>query len=98
MKPSARLRTAPRSLFGQRREATPSTLHLARGRRVEPAQQMQQRALAGARRADDRDALAARDGEIDAEQHRHVERAAAIGLGEPAAGEHRPRAVTAAHS
>mgnify|MGYP003694099335 CR=1 FL=1 len=43
----------------RRRSAAPSTRDLARGRRVEAAQQMQQRALARARSADDRDPLAA---------------------------------------
>ena len=58
--------------LGQRRERRALDEHLAGGRRVEPAEQVQQRALARARRADDRDALAARNVEIDAQQHRHV--------------------------
>ena len=67
---------------GQRGAVDP---HLAGGRHIEPAQQMQQRALARAGRADDRDPLAGRDGEIDALQHRHFERPAAVRLREAAA-------------
>ena len=40
--------------------------HLARVRHVQPAKQVKQRALALARRADDRDQLARVDGEVDA--------------------------------
>ncbi len=43
--------------------------HFAGGRLVEPAEQLQQRRLAGAGRADDRDAIALRDPELDAAQH-----------------------------
>jgi lipoprotein-releasing system permease protein len=63
--------------------------HFTAGRQVEPAEQVQQRALARPRRADDRDALADRDVEIDAEQHRHVERPIAIRLAQVAARDHR---------
>jgi hypothetical protein len=76
--------------FGERGERDAVDEDLTAGRRVEPAEQVQQRALAGARGADDRHALAWRDREIDAEQHGHFERAAAIGLREPAADEHGP--------
>ena len=57
---------AERAVAHARRVPSPSARRsraldadLARRRRVEPAQQVQQRALAGARGADDRDALAA---------------------------------------
>ena len=43
--------------------------------------------------ADDRDALAGHDGEVDAVQHGDVRRTAGVGLGEPAAGDHRHRVV-----
>ena len=56
--------------------------------RIEPAQQVQQRALAGSRGADDGEPLAGSDGKIDAEQHRHLERPAAICFAQAAAFEH----------
>jgi hypothetical protein len=62
--------------------------HLPRGRRVEAAEQMQQRRLARARATHDGDALAATDLEIDTLQHRHRLRAL-IGLPQPVAGDHR---------
>ena len=85
MKPEraiADLAAAALGLRGQRGAVDP---HLARGRRVEPAEKVQQRALARAGRADDRDPLSGADGEIDALQHRHFERPAAVRLGESAA-------------
>ena len=78
-------------LFGERGEIDSLHAHFARGRRVEAAEKVEQRALAGPGSADDRHALASRDGQIDAEQHRHLERAADERLAESAAGEHRPR-------
>jgi hypothetical protein len=48
-------------------------LHLARAGRIEPAQQVQQRALAGARGADDGQRLAGMHVEVDAVQHLDVE-------------------------
>src|SRR3954467_3058815 len=60
----------------------------ARGR-IEPTEEVQQRALAGAGRADDRDALAALYREIDAQQHRHLQRSAVVRFGEAAARKHR---------
>jgi hypothetical protein len=78
---------APALRLGQRHERSALDRHLARARRVEPAEEVQQRALARARRADDRDALARRHVQVDAEQHRHVLRAAAVGLLQAPAGE-----------
>ena len=79
--------------------ATPSTLTSPALGSVETAQQMQQRALARPGRADDGDALALRDVEVDAEQHRDVERAAAVGLAQVATGDdRRPGAGAGAHS
>ena len=49
----------------------PRTVTVPRARRVEPAEQVQQRRLARARAPHDRDALAGVDLEVDAEQHRH---------------------------
>src|SRR5258706_11208345 len=77
--------------LAERCEGPPLHHHLARGRRVQPAKQMQQRALAGPRRAHHRYALAGRDGEIDAEQHRYVEGSAAVCLVQAATLEHRRR-------
>lgn len=54
--------------------------HLARGRRVQPAQQVQQGALAGTRAADDRHHLALLHGKADIAQHIGVQIAFLIGL------------------
>jgi lipoprotein-releasing system ATP-binding protein len=66
--------------FGERGERDAFDAHLAAARHVEPAEKMKQRALPRARGADDRHALGGRDGEVDAEEHRDVEGAVAIGL------------------
>src|SRR6185436_3354808 len=52
--------------------------HLAGGRAIEPADQVQQRRFAGARRSNDRDHLAARDGEGDAVERDDVAFAAEL--------------------
>ena len=52
-----------------RRSSTPPTSIDAAGRRVEPADQVEQRRLAGAGRAHQRQELALRDVEVDALQH-----------------------------
>src|SRR5258706_7470523 len=75
--------------LAERCEIPPLHHHLARCRCVQPAQQMQQCALAGPRRAYHRYALTGRDGEIDAEQHRYVEGSAAVRLVQAATFEHR---------
>ena len=75
--------------FGQRRERRAFDEYFASRWRVESAQQMQQRALAGARSADDGDTLARANVEIDAHQHRNVKRSIAIRLAKTLAGEHR---------
>ena len=62
--------------------------HFAGSRRVEAAEQMQERALAGTGRADDGDALALDHCQVDAEQHRDLERPAAIGLLQSPAFQH----------
>src|SRR4030095_1246047 len=67
-------------------------------RRIESTQKMQQRALARPRCADDRDTLALRNGEVDTEQHRHLERPAAIGFLKTAAFEHRRRGDRLTHN
>ena len=66
----------------------PHQLHRARGRRVQPAQQVTQRALARTRGADDGERLAGMHLEVHAAQHLHVQPALAEALGEPLAGEH----------
>src|SRR5215471_10537877 len=59
--------------------------HFASARRVQAAQQMQQRALPRARSANDRYALSRLHGKVDAEQDRYIEWTGVIGLGEIAA-------------
>ena len=54
------------------------------GRRVQPADQVEQRGLAGAGRAHQRHEVAARDVEVDAVQHLDLLAAAAIDLGDAA--------------
>ncbi len=75
--------------LGQRREVGAVDRDAARRRRVEPAEQVQQRALAGTRRADDRDRLGRLNRERHAAQHVHGGVAAAERLREPLACEHR---------
>ena len=91
----AEVAVAPLALLGRahRREVAPAQHHAALGRRLEAAEQVQQRALARARRADDRERLAGPHAEVDALQHLHVEprRAAALdeALVQPGRGDHR---------
>ena len=75
--------------FGETRHRRALNTNLATGWRIESAQQMQKRALARSRRADDRDPFAGQDGEVDAKQHRNIERPPTIRLGERMALEHR---------
>src|SRR5206468_5746913 len=75
--------------FGQRRERRALDEHFAAGWRVQSAQQVQQRTLAGAGSADDGDTLARADIEIDAHQHRNVERPIAVRLAKTTAREDR---------
>ena len=79
----AEMAVAPLALLGrvEGREVAAAEIDAARGRRLEAAEQMQQRALARARRADDGERLAAPDLEVDALQHVDVDarRAAAFG-------------------
>ena len=63
-------------------------LHAAGGGRVQPAQQVQQRALARARGADDGQRLAGMHLEVDAAQHLDVEAAFGEALGQALAGQH----------
>jgi hypothetical protein len=60
----------------------PGRGHLPAGRRVQPGHQVQQRALAAARRADQADELAVTDGQRDPVQCLHGTAAGAIGLGD----------------
>src|SRR5690606_1298994 len=66
----------------------PGDEYLARGRRVEPAEQVQQRALARARRTDDRDGLARADLEIQPVEHMRPQRPFRIGLAQPVRLQH----------
>ena len=63
--------------------------HFAVAGRIQPAEQMQQRALAGTRGADNRNPLARHDFKVDAQQHRHRISAFAVRLAQAAAGNHR---------
>src|SRR5260221_14576677 len=77
--------------LGHRRQlihALAQQRYLARSRRIEPAQNMQQGALARAGRADNGDGLAGPDAEIDAAQYRHIDRALMKGLDQIAARQH----------
>ena len=65
---------------------------LARGRLVEPAEQLQQRGLARARRADDREPIALRDRELHAPQHLDLAAHVREDLREPQRLEHGPSA------
>ena len=73
----------------QRAHRLADDAHLAGRRLIETADELQQRRLARARRADDRDAIALRDGELDAAQHFDVAADVAERLDEPARLEHR---------
>src|SRR5206468_7580568 len=79
---------APAFAFGQRSQRRPLDENLATAGRVESAEQVQQRALPRPRRADDGDTLALSDLQVDAQQHRNVERTAVIRFPKPAAFEH----------
>ena len=63
------MRRRPRSTSLARLIDSPATRTSPVGRLVEPAEELQQRRLAGPRRADDRDSIALRDFELDAAQH-----------------------------
>jgi len=62
-------------------------LDLARRRRVEAADEIEQRGLARARRPHQRDEVALGDVEVDAVQHFDLLRSALVGLGESAGGD-----------
>ena len=73
MNPSVRLRSSPRGFFVERVDIAAGDLHDARGRPVEAAENLQQRGLAGARGADDRQAFAGAHAEVHALQHLQVD-------------------------
>ncbi|OGA48064.1 MAG: hypothetical protein A3F74_14405 [Betaproteobacteria bacterium RIFCSPLOWO2_12_FULL_62_58] len=58
--------------------------HLARSRRIEPAENVQERGLAAARRSEQHDELTRTDPEIHAAQRVHLGRAHTVDLGEAA--------------
>ena len=75
--------------FRQRREGRAVDEHFAAGWRIQPAEQMQQRAFSRAGGADDGDALSGVDIEVDAHQDRNVERSGAIRFAQIAARDDR---------
>ena len=84
------------AIAGQRRvvelgELLAAIEHRAAGGHVEPAQNIEQRALAAARRAQQHDELAGVQLQVDAAQRVHVDFAHVIDLGEAAGGKHRLR-------
>ena len=66
--------------------STPSSMHRAFGRVVEALEQLEQRRLAGAGRADDRHHFARRDAEAQASEHRLL-RSAGIGEADAVEGD-----------
>ncbi|MDT4874180.1 hypothetical protein FQZ97_1094660 [compost metagenome] len=62
-------------------------LDLAAGGRIQAADQVEQRGLAGTGRAHQGDEVAVRDVQVDAVQHLHLFGAALVGLGEVAEGD-----------
>ena len=81
---------AARSI-GQAIDLPPGDRHRSCSRQVQAAEQLQQRGLAGAGRADDRDALAGGDLEIDALEHFDARVALLEVLEQAAAGENEVR-------
>jgi hypothetical protein len=75
--------------IGQLRQRAALDLDLARRKRVETAEQVQQRAFPRSRRADDRQRLPARDGEIDAAQYFGAQLSFAVGLGDDGGTQYR---------
>ena len=73
--------------FIERLDIAPADHDLAARRGIEPAQQMQQGALARTGRTDDGDVLAFRNRKIDAQQYRHLGPALQINLAQVAASE-----------
>ena len=74
--------------LGNREGVAPHQRDFSGSRRVESAQQMQQRAFARARGADDGKRLAGADVQVDLMQHRHVDPALAKSLAKPRTSQH----------
>ena len=74
---------------GHAQQIAAGDVDAARGRRRQPAQDVKQRRLAGARRPDDRDELARLNVQIHAAQRMHIHFADTIGLAQPANGDDR---------
>ena len=87
----AQVLVAPAALRGgvHGREIAAGQLHAAGARRIEAAEQVQERALARPRGADDGHGFAARDAEIDAAQDLDIEIAFVEAFAQAAAREHR---------
>ena len=81
---------------GQRRHGPSHHLDFARRGRVEPAQKVQQRALARAGGADDRDDLSRSHVQVDPDQYRHRHAGIAIRLLQAAAGDDRSHSYLSA--
>src|SRR3972149_3239314 len=79
--------------FVERLDVAAADFDLAAGRGVETAEQVQQRALARTRRADDCDVFAFAHRQVDAEQNRHFYLALQVDLAQTAARE-RPCCLT----
>src|SRR5688500_16488562 len=75
--------------FGLFADIGPQNAHFAFRYDVETAEEMQKRAFAGARSADDRHALSVKDVEVDAHQHGHFDFALTVNLVQTPAREHR---------
>ena len=82
----AQVLVAQAALFGRigMRNVLAEQLDLSGGGRIEPAHQVQQRALAGARSADDGQRFAGAHVQVDAVQHGEVDAPLVKALGEPA--------------
>jgi hypothetical protein len=83
------LRSVPRCASLMLFRVLAHQLHVAATRRVQAAEQMQQRALAGPRSANDGHTFANLDFEIDAEQDLDFAVALAIDLAQPLTGQNR---------
>ncbi len=96
----AQVRIAQAALFGraQTGQGRAHERHFAAGGRIEPAQEVQQGALARARGADDGHRLAGMHLQVDAAQHFDIEPAFGEALGQALGPEHDPAHSSLTHS